>query len=58
MMVVKPKTTQSIEPNKQPVDQFSSTDWRVQKPYLFSRMLVQQIKGQSRYNGHLSSIKY
>ena len=44
MMVVNPKTIQSIEPDEQPVDQFSSTGQRVQKPFLFSRMFVQPVE--------------
>ena len=44
MMVVKPKTTQSIESDEQLVDQFNSIGRMVQKPYLFSRTLVQPIK--------------
>ena len=44
MMVVNPKTIQSIEPDEQPIDRFNSTGQRVQKPSLFSRTLVQPIK--------------
>ena len=44
MMVVNPKMIQSIESDEQPVDQFSSTDQRVQKSSLFSRTLVQSVK--------------
>ena len=44
MMVVNPKKIQSIEPNEQPIDQFSLIGQMVQKPSLYSRTLVQPVK--------------
>ena len=50
MMVVKPKTAQSVEPNKEPVDLFNSTGQMVQKLSLSSRTLVQSVEVQLRSN--------
>ena len=44
MMVVEPKMVQSVESNEEPVDLFSSTDQRVQTPFLSSRTVVQPVK--------------
>ena len=44
MMVVKPKMTQPVEPDEEPVDLFNSTGRRVQKSSLSSRTLVQPIQ--------------
>ena len=44
IMVVKPKAVQVVEPDEEPVNQFSSTDRNVQKPFLSFRMFVQLIK--------------
>ena len=43
-MVVKPKTTQSIEPNEEPVDLFSSTSRGVKKSSLSFKTLIQLVK--------------
>ena len=44
MMVVKPKTTQSVEPDEEPVDLFNLTGLIVQKLSLSSRTIVQPVK--------------
>ena len=44
MMVVEPKMVQSVESNEEPIDLFSSTDRRVQTPFLSSRTVVQPVK--------------
>ena len=43
-MVVEPKRTQLVESNEEPIDWFGSTGRRVQKPSLFSKILIQPIK--------------
>ena len=50
MMVVEPKPTQPVEPNEEPVNQFSSTDRMVQKPALSFKTLVQQVEVQLKSN--------
>ena len=47
-MVIKLKMAQLIEPDEELVDQFSSTNRGVQKPYLFSKTFVRPVKRQSR----------
>ena len=47
-MVVEPKMTQPVEPDKESIDLFNSTDRGVQKPSLFSKMLVQPVERRSR----------
>ena len=49
-IVVEPNTTQSVEPDEELVDLFSSSGRGVQKPSLSSRMFVQSIEVQSRGN--------
>ena len=63
-MVVEPKTAQPIELDEELVNLFSSTDRKVQKPSLSSRMVIQPVKVEPqpievrlRSNGHLPSIK-
>ena len=48
MMVVESKTAQPVESNEEPVYLFSSTDQKVQKLSLSSRMLIQPIEFWSR----------
>ena len=44
IIVVEQKMTQSVESNEKLVDLFSLLGWKVQKPYLSSRMLIRSIK--------------
>ena len=47
-IVVEPKTAQPVKPDEKPVDLFSSIGWKVQKPSLCSRILVQPVEEQLR----------
>ena len=49
-MVVEPKTTQLVEPDEEPIDLFSLTGRKVQKPSFSFRTLVQQVEVRSRGN--------
>ena len=44
MMIVEPKMAQPVELDEESVDLFNSTYWKVQKPSLYSRMLIRLIK--------------
>ena len=44
MIVVEPKTTQSVEPNEESVDLFSSTGQMIQKLSLSSTRLFNQLR--------------
>ena len=58
MMVVEPKLVQLVEPNEELVNLLSSTGWMVQKPYLFSGMLVQPVKVQPQpVDPHLNRLR-
>ena len=43
MMVVEPNMAQPVEQDEESIDLFSSINWTVQKPSLFSRMFVQPV---------------
>ena len=38
------ESTQPVEPTEEPVNMFNSISWKMQKPSLSSRMLVQPIE--------------
>ena len=44
MMIVEAKMAQPVELDEESVDLFSSTNWKVQKPSLYSRMLIRSIE--------------
>ena len=44
MMIVEPKMAQPVELDEESIYLFNSTDWKVQKPSLYSRMLIRLIK--------------